>query len=79
MDVEEVVGRIVKSADRLATAVELHRRDEKWWSFIAKEFWLLIQLSWAGRGVVLRRGQETEALEELGSTAQRPGESNLPE
>ena len=60
MEVEEVVGRIIKTADRLVRAVELSRRDEKWWAFIDKENWELIQLNWALRGVILKRGKGTE-------------------
>lgn len=66
MDLEKIVDRIVKSADRLATAVKLSKRDERWWAFMEKEFWVLIQLAWALRGVILKRGKGTEALEELG-------------
>ena len=60
MDVEKAVDDIVKSADRLARAAKLSRRDEKWWAFMEKEFWALLQLSWALRGVILRRGEGIE-------------------
>jgi len=60
MDLEEVFKLISESADRLARAAKLSRRDEKWWAFIAKEDWELIQLSWALRGVILKRGKGTE-------------------
>ncbi len=58
---EKVVDLIVKSAERLATAVKLSRRDKKWWAFVTKEDWNLIQLSWALRGVILKRGERTKA------------------
>jgi len=79
MDVEKVVNRIVKSAGRLATAVELSRRDEKWWAFVAKEDWILIQLSWELRGVILKRGQETEAGLDLDDKAKKQLEAILKE
>jgi len=60
MDLEEVLKLISESASRLAKAAKLSRRDEKWWAFIDKEDWELIQLSWALRGVILKRGQGTE-------------------
>ncbi len=55
MDVEKVVDCIVKSADRLAAAAKLSKRDEKWWAALAKEDWNLIKLSWELRGVILKR------------------------
>ncbi len=79
MNVENVVDRIVKSADRLATAVELSRRDKKWWAFVAKEDWNLIQLSWELRGVILKRGQEIEAGLDLDDKAKKQLEAILKE
>ncbi len=65
MNVENIVGLISKSTDRLNKAIELSRRDEKWWAFMGKESWNLIQLSWALRGAILKRGQGTGTEESL--------------
>jgi hypothetical protein len=71
MELEKVVDRIVKSAERLAAAAEESKRDEKWWALLAKEDWNLIQLSWELRGVILRRGKSTEAASELNGKARK--------
>jgi len=60
VDFEKVVGLILESAARLAAAAKISRRDEKLWAAIAKEDWNLIQLSWALRGVILKRGNGKE-------------------
>ncbi|MBA7590709.1 hypothetical protein ES708_32839 [subsurface metagenome] len=74
---EKVVDLIVKSAERLATAVKLSRRDEKWWAFLTKEDWNLINLSWALRGVILKRGKGEEAGLELDDKAKKQIEEIL--
>ncbi len=71
MELEKVVGLISESADRLVKAAEESRRDEKWWAALAKEDWNLIQLSWELRGVILRRGESTEAASELDAKARK--------
>lgn len=58
MELEKLTALISESAGRLVKATKLSRRDEKWWAALAKEDWNLIQLSWALRGVILKRGKK---------------------
>ena len=60
MDLEEIINLISAAAGRLARVAAMPERNEKWWGMIAKEDWNLIKLSWELRGVILRRGKETE-------------------
>ncbi|MBA7519038.1 hypothetical protein ES705_11112 [subsurface metagenome] len=84
MELEKVVALIVASAARLAAAVKLSRRDEKLWAAMAREDWNLIQLAWALRGVILKRGKGNEAelylddtLENLLKNAGSPSSSRM--
>ncbi|GAJ17393.1 unnamed protein product, partial [marine sediment metagenome] len=61
----------------LAKAAKLSRRDEKWWAALAKEDWNLIQLSWTLRGVILKRGEGTEARLDLDDKARKELEEIL--
>ena len=79
MDFEKVVGLISESAGRLVKAAKLSRRDEKWWTFLAKEDWNLIQLTWALRGVILRRRKGTEGVLDLNDKARKELEEILKE
>ena len=77
MDLEEVLKLISESADRLAAAAKISTRDEKWWSYLANEDWNLIKLSWALRGVILRRGEGTEVGLDLDHKAKKQLEEIL--
>ena len=77
MELEKLTGLISESAGRLVKATKLSRRDEKWWASLAKEDWNMIQLSWALRGVILRRGKETEARLVLDENARKELEEIL--
>lgn len=79
MDLEKVVDLISQSACRLAKVAKLSRRDEKWWAALAKEDWTLIQLAWQLRGVILKRGESTEAASELDDKARKQLEEILKE
>ena len=77
MELEKLTGLISESAGRLVKAAKISRRDEKWWAALAKEDWNLIQLSWALRGVILRRGKETGARFDLDEKARKELEEIL--